>query len=101
MCYFTIIVFNGTIECMSNVITLKLTNAQEAKLYEAWSENAKTPPQYAKWQLKCENCVITCYTSGKTVFQGKEANVYASPFMEEELSAKTYSEGYPSTGWFR
>ena len=85
MCYFTIIVFNGTIECMSNVITLKLTNAQEAKLYEAWSENAKTPPQYAKWQLKCENCVITCYTSGKTVFQGKEANVYASPFMEEEL----------------
>lgn len=85
MCYFTIIVFNGTIECMSNVITLKLTHAQEAKLYEAWSENAKTPPQYAKWQLKCENCVITCYTSGKTVFQGKEANVYASPFMEEEL----------------
>ncbi len=85
MCYFTIIVFNGTIECMSNVITLKLTNAQEAKLYEAWSENAKTPPQYAKWQLKCENCVITCYTSGKTVFQGKEATVYASPFMEEEL----------------
>ena len=85
MCYFTIIVFNGTIECMSNVITLKLTNAQETKLYEAWSENAKTPPQYAKWQLKCENCVITCYTSGKTVFQGKEANVYASPFMEEEL----------------
>ena len=85
MCYFTIIVFNGTIECMSNVITLKLTQAQEAKLYEAWSENAKTPPQYAKWQLRCENCVITCYTSGKTVFQGKEANVYASPFMDEEL----------------
>ena len=70
---------------MSNVITLKLTQAQEAKLYEAWSENAKTPPQYAKWQLRCENCVITCYTSGKTVFQGKEANVYASPFMDEEL----------------
>ena len=40
MCYFTIIVFNGTIEYMPNVITLKLTHAQEAKLYEAWSENA-------------------------------------------------------------
>ena len=58
MCYFTIIVFNGTIEYMPNVITLKLTHAQEAKLYEAWSENAKTPPQYAKWQLKCENYML-------------------------------------------
>lgn len=66
-----------------NTITLKLTRDQENTLYEAWaSSKAKTPP-YARWQLRPENCVITCYTSGKTVFQGRDALVYASPFIKD------------------
>ena len=67
------------------VITLKLSPAQEEKLYQTFEKNSCRPPQYAKWQLRCENCVITCYTSGKTVFQGNDAEVYASPFMEDTL----------------
>lgn len=67
---------------MSNsVITLQLNQAQEEKLYQTFrsSAAAKVPP-YARWQLRPEGCVITCYTSGKTVFQGKDAAVYASSF---------------------
>ena len=62
---------------MNNTITLKLKSIQEEQLFNTFSEFQTTPPQYAKWQLKPENCVITCYISGKTVFQGKDANVYA------------------------
>ena len=32
--------------------------------------------------MKLENCQITCYSSGKVVFQGKDAEVYASPFLQ-------------------
>jgi ribonuclease HIII len=70
---------------MSNeTITLKLTPDQEQKLYNTWKENKHPAPAYARFQLRPENCVITCYNSGKTVFQGKDALVYASPFMKEE-----------------
>lgn len=68
----------------SNVITLKLTSEEENRLYLAWKQNSSKTPPYAKWQLRNENCVITCYESGKTVFQGRDAKVYASPFMKEE-----------------
>lgn len=71
-------------------ITLKLSEEQETLLYQAWRDFAAKPPQYAKWQLRCEKCVITCYNSGKTLFQGDHAMVYASPFMQEgaEISEK-------------
>lgn len=84
---------------MANVYTLKLTSTQEDTLRNTWKENLTTPPQYAKWQLKCENCVITCYTSGKTVFQGKEANVYASPFLPHKQTQMLYThETLPQAG---
>lgn len=68
------------------VRTLKLSREDEQKLYNAWREyEAKTPP-YARFQLRPENCVITCYESGKTVFQGKDAEVYASPFENGRIS---------------
>lgn len=67
-----------------NTITLKLTNEQETMLYTTYKENESKTPPYAKWQLKVENCTITCYASGKTVFQGKDAGIYASPFMQQE-----------------
>ncbi len=65
---------------MSNTITLKLSREQEEKLYSAFRENQTKTPPYARWQLRPENCVITCYESGKTVFQGSDAEIYASPF---------------------
>jgi ribonuclease HIII len=73
----------------NTVITLKLGSVNEQKLYNAFQETAVTPPQYAKWQLRPENCVITCYTSGKTVFQGKDAKVYASPFGIPDVPKKS------------
>jgi ribonuclease HIII len=65
---------------MTNIYTLKLTSSQEDSLYQTWKNSETKKPPYAKWQLRPENCVITCYESGKTVFQGKDAEVYASPF---------------------
>ena len=68
---------------MSNqIITLKLNETQIKKLEQTFHESkaSKTPP-YAYYQLKCEDCVITAYTSGKVVFQGKDAEIYASSFM--------------------
>ena len=85
---------------MNNTITLKLKSIQEEQLFKTFSEFQTTPPQYAKWQLKPENCIITCYTSGKTVFQGKDANVYAAAFMEvqDKISTPTTTSRYPQAG---
>jgi len=66
------------------VRTLKLSREQEQKLLETWREYEAKAPAYARFCLRPENCVITCYESGKTVFQGSDADVYASPFMNEE-----------------
>ena len=65
-----------------STITIKLNSEQKQRLYEAFREYETDAPQYADWQLRPENCVITCYTSGKVVFQGKDAEVYASPFQD-------------------
>lgn len=85
---------------MNNTITLKLKSIQEEQLFKTFSEFQTTPPQYAKWQLKPENCVITCYTSGKTVFQGKDANVYAAAFMQvqDEIPNIATTNQYPQAG---
>ena len=62
----------------NQIITLKLTEEQIQKLGDTFASNksSKVPP-YAYYQLKCEDCVITAYTSGKVVFQGKDAEIYA------------------------
>ncbi|MDY3233487.1 MAG: ribonuclease HIII [Erysipelotrichaceae bacterium] len=69
---------------MSEVITLVLSPEERRTLYEAWKDTAsERVPPYGEYQLRPENCVITAYTSGKVVFQGKDAEVYASPFRKE------------------
>jgi ribonuclease HIII len=68
-----------------NIYTSLLSPDQEKKLYDAWHETETKAPPYAKWQLRPENCVITCYASGKTVFQGKDASVYASAFINTDM----------------
>lgn len=80
---------------MNTLYTLQLNPQQEQQLYEAWKQYAIKPPQYALFSLKCENCVITCYTSHKTVFQGKDAYIYASAFMQEENNS---SDTLPQAG---
>lgn len=69
----------------NTVITLKLNSKDANRLYEAFkeSESDKVPP-YAEFQLRPENCVITYYTSGKMVFQGKDAEIYAAPFQNRQ-----------------
>lgn len=66
----------------NQIITLKLNESQIKKLEQTFyqSKASKTPP-YAYYQLKCEDCVITAYTSGKVVFQGEDAEIYASSFL--------------------
>ena len=68
-----------------NPITCLMNETQIEKLYQAWKEfEVKTPP-YALYQLKPENCTITAYTSRKVVFQGKDAEIYASAFLDEQV----------------
>ncbi len=70
---------------MANVITLKLLPEQRQKLLHTfYEERTDKIPAYAEFQLRCENCVITSYASGKVVFQGSDAEVYASPFMVQD-----------------
>ena len=85
---------------MSETITLKLSHRDEDKLYDAWKDCPGRTPPYAKWQLRPENCVITCYESGKTVFQGKDAAVYAAPFSSAapEASVPVQQDILPQAG---
>ncbi|MBR4446489.1 MAG: ribonuclease HIII [Solobacterium sp.] len=66
-----------------STITLVLTPEDASRLYQTFIDDASPAPQYAEWQLRVENCVITRYRSGKTVFQGKDAEIYASPFQKQ------------------
>ena len=74
-----------------NPITCVLNEQQLKTLYEAWKENEVKTPPYALYQLKPENCTITAYTSRKVVFQGKDAEVYASPFLNQQTDKKSSS----------
>ncbi len=64
----------------SNVVSFKVsekTGEMMSKELE-WCKRDATP-QYAKWQAKDGDTVITLYESGKVVFQGKDADL-ASDF---------------------
>ena len=66
-----------------NTITLTLTLKQIEKLKNTFKDNIvnKEIP-YVNFQLKLENCTITVYTTNKVVFQGNDANIYASAFND-------------------
>ncbi|MCR5794722.1 MAG: ribonuclease HIII [Solobacterium sp.] len=85
---------------MKTVITLVLTDEDQNRLFDAFSDTQAKTPQYAKWQLKPENCTITCYTSGKVVFQGTDCGIYAAPFMKAEGAPEDASSagGFPQAG---
>jgi len=71
-----------------------LNSEQADRLYHTFQDKETKKPPYAHWQLKLENCVITYYQSGKCLFQGSEAEVYASAFIERpnQPSHKLYPQ---------
>ena len=54
---------------------------------------SESKPNYTYYQLKCEECTITAYTSGKVVFQGKDLS-----WMEDEKKEDTKSSTFPQAG---
>lgn len=67
-------------------ITLQLTDVQIEQLRTTFQEYLTKAPAYALYQLRVEHCVITAYESKKVVFQGKDAEVYASAFQNNLTS---------------
>lgn len=64
----------------NNVISFKVCDKTQQMMDEEldWCKRGTTP-QYAKWQAKDGDTVITLYNSGKVVFQGSDADL-ASDF---------------------
>ena len=60
----------------NNVISFFVSEKTQDMMSEElnWCMRDKTP-QYAKWQAKDGDTVITLYESGKVVFQGKDADL--------------------------
>ncbi len=82
-----------------NTITCELNDSQRRQLLEAWREFKvdKVIP-YVEFQCKVEQCTITAYTSGKVVFQGNDAALYASTYTKKQPDA-IYTENdtsYPN-----
>ena len=69
----------------NSVISFKASEKTQEMMTEElnWCMRDKTP-QYAKWQAKDGDTVITLYESGKVVFQGKDANLASDFWIETE-----------------
>lgn len=85
------------------VYSLTLTKPQQDSLRKAWKENAQTPSNpYVTDEFRLDNCIILIYQSGKVVFQGKDAEIYASPFLPQEQVTFSFVENkqipYPQCG---
>ena len=77
---------------VKNIYSLELSKEEIDELFAVIKDTEVEAPNYALWQCREENCVITAYESGKVVFQGKDAFVYASKYLEEK------EENYPQAG---
>lgn len=69
----------------SNVISFKVCEKTQEMMSEElnWCMR-ETTPQYAKWQAKDGDTVITLYESGKVVFQGKDADLASDFWISTE-----------------
>lgn len=69
----------------NNVITFRVCKKTQDMMDEEldWCKREKTPP-YAKWQAKDGDTVITLYESGKVVFQGSDADLASSFWIDTE-----------------
>ena len=69
----------------NNVISFIASEKTQDMMSEElnWCKREKTP-QYAKWQAKDGDTVITLYESGKVVFQGKDADLSSDFWITTE-----------------
>lgn len=69
----------------NNVISFFVSDKTQEMMSEelSWCMRDKTP-QYAKWQAKDGDTVITLYESGKVVFQGKDADLSSDFWISTE-----------------
>jgi len=69
----------------NNVISFFVSEKTQDMMSEElnWCMRDKTP-QYAKWQAKDGDTVITLYESGKVVFQGKDADLSSDFWITTE-----------------
>ena len=69
----------------NNVISFFVSEKTQNMMSEElnWCMRDKTP-QYAKWQAKDGDTVITLYESGKVVFQGKDADLSSDFWITTE-----------------
>ena len=69
----------------NNVISFRVSKKTQDMMDEEldWCKREKTPP-YAKWQAKDGDTVITLYESGKVVFQGSDADLASSFWIDTE-----------------
>lgn len=69
----------------NNVISFKVSEKTADMMTEelSWCMREKVP-QYAKWQAKDGDTVITLYESGKVVFQGKDADLASDFWVSTE-----------------
>ena len=69
----------------SCVISFKVSEKTQEMMSDelAWCMREKTP-DYAKWQAKDGDTVITLYESGKVVFQGKDADLASDFWISTE-----------------
>ncbi len=69
----------------NNVISFKASEKTQKMMSEElnWCKREKVP-QYAKWQAKDGDTVITLYESGKVVFQGKDADLSSDFWITTE-----------------
>ncbi len=82
------------------VITLKLDDKQInllTKLYEEYQDpNIKSI--YVQYLYRMQDCVISVYKSGKTVFQGQQADYYASIFASKDSVSEHAGSDEVGTG---
>lgn len=82
------------------VITLKLDDKQInllTKLYEEYQDpNIKSI--YVQYLYRMQDCVISVYKSGKTVFQGQQADYYASFFTSKDSVSEHAGSDEVGTG---
>ena len=71
----------GKNSVISFTVCEKTANMMSEEL--SWCMRDKTP-QYAKWQAKDGDTVITLYESGKVVFQGKDADLSSDFWISTE-----------------
>ena len=76
-----------------NIISAKLTEKQIQELFQKYKTYQVTPGDYMRYSFRLPDCVINVYTSGKVVFQGKNAEKYGLTYY-----TSTWIDTYPQCG---